>query len=120
MHPLALLIPGMSDTDELRLRADIEINGVLEPLVIFEGKVLDGRHRLRIAASAGAMVRLEQFNGTAADARSYVWSANVSRRHLSQAQLALAADRFGFTDAARRGNESWSPRTHCAGSPRGG
>lgn len=115
VHPLALLIPGMSDADELRLRADIEINGVLEPLVLFEGKVLDGRHRLRIAVSAGAIVRVEQFTGTAADARSYVWSANVSRRHLSQAQLALAADRFGFTDAARRGNESWSRASKAIG-----
>lgn len=115
VHPLALLIPGMNDADEHRLRADIAVNGVLEPLVIFEDKVLDGRHRLRIAASEGAVVRLEQFAGTPADARAFVWSANVSRRHLSQAQLALAADRFGFTDAARRGSESWSRASKAIG-----
>ena len=115
VHPLALLIPGMTEDDEQRLRDDIKVHGVQEPLVMFEDKVLDGRHRLRIAAAEGAVVRLEQFAGTPADARSYVWSANVSRRHLSQAQLALAADRFGFTDAARRGSQTWSQASKAIG-----
>ena len=115
VHPLALLIPGMTDDDEQRLRDDVKVHGVLEPLVIFEDKVLDGRHRLRIAAAEGALVRLEQFAGTPADARAFVWSANVSRRHLSQAQLALAAERFGFTDAARRGSQSWSQASKAIG-----
>lgn len=101
VHPYALLIPGMTDEDEARLRADIGVNGVNEPLVMFEGKVLDGRNRLRIASADGAVVRLEQFTGTPEEARAYVWSSNVARRHLSVPQLALAASRFGFIEQAK-------------------
>lgn len=108
VHPLAMLIPGMSEEDERRLRADIAVNGVQEPLVLFEDKVLDGRHRLRIASQEGAVVRTVPFGGDEAAARAFVWSANVARRHLSVPQLALAADRFGFVaEAKQAGSKTW-------------
>lgn len=96
VHPLAMLVPGMSEEDDKRLRADVQANGIREPLVVLDGKVLDGRNRLRIASQEGAVVRLKAFDGTEEQARSYVWSVNVARRHLSVPQLALAAQRFGF------------------------
>jgi hypothetical protein len=108
VHPLAMLIPGMNAEDDQRLRDDIRVNGVREPLVMLDGRVLDGRNRLRIAGQEGATVRLEEFTGSEADARAYVWSVNVARRHLSVPQMALIASRFGFiTEAKERDPSRW-------------
>jgi hypothetical protein len=101
VHPLAMVIPGMNEEDDRRLRADVKARGVREPLTLLDGKVLDGRNRLRIAGQEGATVRLKEFTGSEADARAYVWSVNVARRHLSTPQLALIADRFGFISEAK-------------------
>jgi hypothetical protein len=118
VHPLALLVPGMTDTDLERLRADIEANGMNEPLVLFEGKVLDGRHRLVIAYAAKLPVEVTEFDGDEKAAKQYVWSANIARRHLSLPQLALAADRFGFIEAAKAQAAKLPARSD--GSPRPG
>lgn len=101
VHPLAMMIPGMTDADFRRLEEDADARGIQEPLILFEGKVLDGRHRLLIAGSTGLPVQLTEFDGDEARARAFVWSVNVARRHLTVPQLALAAQRFGFIDAAK-------------------
>jgi hypothetical protein len=103
VHPLAQLIPLIAPADLNRLRDDIIVNGINEPLDMFEGKVLDGRNRLAVASSAGIPVQLREFRGDDAAAKAYVWSRNVARRHLTIPQHALAADRFGLvTDAKAR------------------
>jgi len=52
-HELANLLPMIDDANFANLKADIEKNGVLEPILIFEGRILDGRNRYR----AGKEVR---------------------------------------------------------------
>jgi hypothetical protein len=101
VHPFARLIPLIALGDLDRLYDDIKEHGVNEPLVMFEDMVLDGRNRLAVAATLGVPVQLKNFNGTEADARAFVWSANAARRHLTIPQIALAADRFGFIKAAK-------------------
>jgi hypothetical protein len=105
------MIPVIAQGDLDRLIDDIKKNGVIDPLVMFEGKVLDGRNRLAVASVLGAAVELEDFEGDKAAARSYVWSANAARRHLSMPQIALAAERFGFIADAKReaGNSAPKP-----------
>lgn len=77
------------------LVASVKENGVREPIVLFEGKVLDGRNRLRAAIAAGISshaVPMREFNPSIeGSAMAFVWDANVNRRHLDEAQLALAA-----------------------------
>lgn len=101
VHPLAQLIPLITQGDLNRLTDDIRENGVHEPLVMFEGKVLDGRNRLAVASVTGAPVTLKDFGGDEEAARRFVWSANAARRHLTVPQLALAATRFGFIKEAK-------------------
>ena len=101
VHPLAKLIPLITVSDLDRLYDDIQANGIIEPLVMFQDKVLDGRNRLAVAAVTGAPVQLDQFRGDEAAAKRFVWSANAARRHLTIPQIALAAERFGFIDAAK-------------------
>lgn len=102
VHPLAKMIPLISLGDLDRLIDDITDQGVQEPLVMFGGMVLDGRNRLAVASVLGKPVILKEFDGDEAAARAYVWSANAARRHLTIPQIALAAERFGFVDEAKR------------------
>jgi hypothetical protein len=84
-HPLAELFPLMEGKEFAELVDDIK-NGLNEPITLFQGMVLDGRNRARACAAAGVKPRYHQFSGNEADARAYVISMNIRRRHLSANQ----------------------------------
>lgn len=87
-HPLADTFPMMSD-DELTDQADdIRENGLLHPITLFEGMILDGRNRYISCKRAGIAPRYETFTGTFTEALRRVWSENVQRRHLTSSQCA--------------------------------
>ena len=52
-------------------------------ILIYEGKILDGRHRYEAALQAGVDPVFVEFQGTKAGAIAYVTSENASRRHLN-------------------------------------
>jgi hypothetical protein len=92
IHPLALLIPEIAADQFAELRSDIESNGLLQPIVLYEGKVLDGRNRLRACTETGVAPRFESFTG--ASPVGFVLSLNVKRRHLTASQRAAIAVEF--------------------------
>lgn len=116
VHDYAKMIPVIVTTDLDRLLSDIRANGINEPLVMYQGRVLDGRNRLAVASVLGVPVQLTEFDGDTAAAKAYVWSTNAARRHLSTPQIALAAMRFGFVDAAKA--EAGPPAPNPDGSAR--
>jgi hypothetical protein len=85
-HPLADIFPLMEGTEFDELVADIKANGLNELITRFQDMVLDGRNRARACAAAGVTPRYHEFKGNEADARAYVVSANIKRRHLSANQ----------------------------------
>lgn len=85
-HPLAELIPAMSEEEYGELREDVATNGLREPITLYEGRVLDGRHRLRACDETGAEIRTREYDGD--EPVVFVISMNVHRRHLSTAQRA--------------------------------
>lgn len=90
-HPLADIFPMMNAGQSDALLADIRTNGVLSPIVIHEGKILDGRHRYTLAQQLGVECPSIEFTG--ADPLAFVISANLARRHLTTKQrAALATD----------------------------
>lgn len=90
-HELAKAFPRMS-ADELReLAADIKKNGLQDPIVLYEGKVLDGTHRQEACAISGVEPRYVPFKGQEAEAISFVISRNMRRRHLTASQKAMLA-----------------------------
>lgn len=99
-HPLAELVPAMDEEQFARLIDDIRQNGLLDPIVLYEGKILDGRHRYRAcmelietgAASDCVSVRFTDYDGDAP--AQFVLSHNVARRHLTASQLAMVATDF--------------------------
>jgi len=89
IHPIANIFPAMADAEFQALKADIEQYGQREPIWLFEGKVIDGRHRLRACVELGKSPRTEVYDGF--DATAFVVSLNLHRRHLSASQLAFVA-----------------------------
>jgi len=94
-HALAELFPAMSPSDYAELLDDVRAHGVREPIWIYEGKVLDGNHRLRAATEACKqfpLVETRQYTGH--DPLGFVISMNLRRRHLTVGQRASIADKM--------------------------
>jgi len=87
-HELSLAFPDMSADQYRRLVEDVRANGLLHEIVLFEGAILDGRHRYAACMDADVSPRFREYEG--ADPVSYVTSENAARRHLSASQLAHA------------------------------
>ena len=87
-HPLSAAFPGMGPLELAELTNDIRENGLIQPIMLFEGQVLDGWHRHQACIKAGVEARFTDFTGT--DPRRFVLSLNLNRRHLSGSQKAGA------------------------------
>lgn len=88
-HPYCLAIPEMSEQEYQELKGDIAGSGQLEPIVLFAGQILDGRHRYRACLELGIEPWFKEFDGPDS-LLDYVVSANLRRRHLTESQRAMA------------------------------
>lgn len=88
-HPLANIFPLIEGAEFDALVADVKENGVQQPIIIFDGKILDGRNRYRAATKSGADYITVEYDGD--DPLSYVVSLNLHRRHLDEGQRATVA-----------------------------
>jgi N6-adenosine-specific RNA methylase IME4 len=87
-HPAADLFPRLEAVELQRLADDIRANGLRIPIVMLDGKVLDGRNRLAACRIAGVEPRFVEHDGS--DPWRAVWSLNRERRHITDAtRLAL-------------------------------
>lgn len=89
-HPAAEIFPLMSEDEFAGLVADIQEHGLREPIVLFEGKVLDGRNRARACNQLGIKPATTTWPNSE-DPHAYVVSKNLHRRHLSESQRAMVA-----------------------------
>jgi hypothetical protein len=90
-HPAAALFPLM-DVDGAEfgeLVGDIRAHGLVQPIVRFEGKILDGRNRYRACQHVGVEPRYVEWDGESPTA--HVLSLNLHRRHLTDGQRAMIA-----------------------------
>jgi|HubBroStandDraft_6_1064221.scaffolds.fasta_scaffold299193_3 hypothetical protein len=80
-HPIADIFPLMSDSEIDELAADIEVNGIKIPILLYEKKILDGRNRY--LACRKKNIRPSYHNYTGNDAIGWCLSLNLHRRHLT-------------------------------------
>jgi hypothetical protein len=90
-HELASIFPLLSDGELATLAQDIELNGLIDDLVLLEGKILDGRNRYRACIKAGVAPRFKDFDPSFGSALDYVVARNFHRRHLTTSQRASIA-----------------------------
>jgi hypothetical protein len=105
-HPLSAAFPDMPADELQALVDDIEVGGQRVPIMLFDGMVLDGWHRLQ-ACLRLLMPVVCQTLPEDIDPRRWVISQNVSRRHLNASQRALALAACHRYEWTPRGNPTW-------------
>lgn len=90
VHPAANLFPMLDDKALAALAADIKANGLRDPIVLWEGKIIDGRNRMTACQRAEVRPTFTTLLHCP-DPVTYVLSANLHRRHLTDDERALCA-----------------------------
>jgi ParB-like chromosome segregation protein Spo0J len=100
-HKYAEAFPMASDAELREMAEDIRQRGLLCPIITLDGKVLDGRNRLKACQIAGVEPRFQKYAG--ADPLADVVSWNLKRRQLTVSQRAEVARTLKpmFADQAR-------------------
>jgi len=87
-HPASELFPMMDIVGLAALTRDIKANGLRESIVLWEGKILDGRNRLWACRKAGVEPRFRELEECVSPTAT-VLSLNLYRRQLSVSQRAM-------------------------------
>ena len=110
LHELCDLFPPMEEESFLKLEQDILENGVIDPIMMYEGKILDGRHRYAISKAYQIEVEFKEYDGN--DALKFVISRNFHRRHLTQGQkAAIIASLQNWEIANQKDNKKLSKKS---------
>jgi hypothetical protein len=102
------------ESDQLAALAEnIRAHGLQYRIVLFEGRILDGRNRYRACQLAGVEPHTRDFPADG-DPLAFVLSANLHRRHLTTSQRALLAAKIaslphGGTNKKQGINSSLAP-----------
>src|SRR2546428_14034708 len=82
IHPYAAIFPVITA---------IASQGLLEEIILHEGKVLDGWHRYLACRVKQVPPRLRDYAGECGCPLHFVLAKNIDRRHLTPGQRALVA-----------------------------
>lgn len=92
IHPACLILPEMDKEEYEKLREDISGFGLRHPITLYQGMILDGRHRYRACMDLGIEPIFEDWQGGSAVVE-FVIGENLHRRHLDKSQKAMVAAR---------------------------
>src|SRR5262245_27205920 len=102
VHEAAELFPLLEGQAFDELVENIRRYGLREPIVLTgDGKLLDGRNRLRACLAADVLVKTRTFRGPG-KAFQYVISANLHRRHLTESQRSMIAAKIATLEQGAR------------------
>ncbi|APZ92174.1 hypothetical protein [Fuerstiella marisgermanici] len=94
IHPAADLLPLMTDTEYAELKQDIANTELRDNIVLWNDRILDGRHRIRALIELGInwKMHVDRYDEIEIpDPVAFVVSKNLQRRHLSSSQRAMVA-----------------------------
>ena len=92
LHPATMIFPEMSKNDFAQLVESIARHGQLEPVWLFDGQIIDGRHRQDACKQIGIDVLTREWSGDGS-LIDFVCGLNLGRRHMSTEEKAVAAFR---------------------------
>jgi len=84
-------MPAMDPEQYEGFKQDISRNGLREPVYLWRGQVIDGRHRYQACEALGITPRFDELDCAEQDLEALVDSLNHHRRHLTVSQLAMRA-----------------------------
>jgi hypothetical protein len=93
IHPAANLFPLMTEEEYEGLKQDIAENGQREDIVVWCGKLIDGRNRLRACEELQRQPSIAELDEDQ-DPWKYVISHNLHRRHLTTTQRSAVAGKL--------------------------
>ena len=99
-HPLAEMFPLMEGAELKALAADIGAHGLVEPIILYEDKILDGRNRYLACREAGVEPTYRPLL-SCDDPLAFVVSANLHRRHLTSEQKRALIDKLLKADPTK-------------------
>jgi len=110
-HPLSEFFPMLAPADFDDLVEDIRAKGQLEPIVTYQGKILDGRNRYEACETLGIKTRSRELP-SGVKPLDYVISANLKRRQLTQEQKIGILRRIypALKDGEAGGNRAAPPK----------
>lgn len=122
-HPSADAFPIPNESDFAALVDDIRVHGLIHPIVVHDGLILDGRTRWKACEALGMKPKTVAWttdNGTSPTV--YVISANLHRRHLTPSQkAAIAADLMPqFRKEAKERQQASGKEVHRGAPKKGG
>lgn len=88
MHELTTLFPSMTEEEYTGFKADVALNGIHQPIAVWQGQIIDGRHRYQVCQELGIQPPLHYLDDDA-DPVSYILSENMSRRNMNPGQRAI-------------------------------
>lgn len=88
-HEIANVWPMLDDEKLSELVDDIKLNGLINPIWTFEGKILDGRNRFRACLIAQVKPVFKEYTGD--EPTAFAVSLNDKRRHMNKGALAAVA-----------------------------
>ena len=110
VHPLAHLFPPLSPEQFQALVSSIMALGLLDPITVWQGQIIDGLHRLRACREACVEPRYEYLDDDA-DPVKYVIAKNGTGREMDESQRAVVAhelSRWSTPGRPRGGDENCS------------
>ena len=92
-HPVANIFPLMEGKPFEDICDSIQQNGLLEPIWLYQMQIIDGRNRYRACIETGTAPRFRTYEGDEGDLVAFVVALNLHRRHLSESQRAMVAEK---------------------------
>lgn len=100
VHELSAIFPDLNKEDRKQLHGDIAANGQLDPVTLYQGKILDGKNRYVICQELGIECKtIKLAHGI--DPIRFVISKNLIRRHLDENERAFIAAQLAEMTAGR-------------------
>lgn len=111
-HEIAGVFPMMNEDDYSSLKESIRKEGLLEPIWIYEEKIIDGRNRFKACLENGTPMRFREYEGEPNKLIDFVLGLNLSRRHLSPSEKACAAvEALGYYENRARDRQLRGKKT---------
>lgn len=93
LHPVCNIFPPLDERELNELAEDIKANGLLDPVILYDDKILDGRNRQEACRRAGVPLRTIEWVDPGCGPTAWVVARNLKRRHLTTQERAYAANK---------------------------